>query len=83
MSNQTGLQTLYPFLHGARQDPAKMRLSLLDSVRAKAEESRQANADFFSGNGEALVAAAEALAAVWRRGGRLFAMGNGGSSCDA
>jgi D-sedoheptulose 7-phosphate isomerase len=30
-----------------------------------------------------LVAAARAVAAVYRGGGRLFAMGNGGSSCDA
>ena len=31
----------------------------------------------------ALVAAARALAEVFRGGGRLFTMGNGGSSCDA
>jgi D-sedoheptulose 7-phosphate isomerase len=30
-----------------------------------------------------VVAAAKAIAAVYRRHGRLFAMGNGGSSCDA
>ena len=30
-----------------------------------------------------LVAAAKALADVYRRGGRMFSMGNGGSSCDA
>ena len=30
-----------------------------------------------------LLDAAKALAAVYRRGGRMFAMGNGGSSCDA
>ncbi len=30
-----------------------------------------------------LIAAAHALAEVYRRGGRMFSMGNGGSSCDA
>ena len=30
-----------------------------------------------------MVAAAEAIAGVYRRRGRMFSMGNGGSSCDA
>ena len=29
------------------------------------------------------MAAAQAIAGVYRNGGRLFTMGNGGSSCDA
>ena len=83
MSNQTALQGLYPFLHGARQEPAQLDEALVHSVRTKAAESREANERFFETQGPALVAAAKALAGLWRGGGRLFAMGNGGSSCDA
>ena len=41
------------------------------------------NARFFGEQAVTLVAAAKALAGVYRGGGRLFSMGNGGSSCDA
>lgn len=83
MSNQSTLKALYPFLHGGRQDPAKLDVALVHSVRTKAAESREAGAGFFDTGADALVAAAKALAEMWRAGGRLFAMGNGGSSCDA
>jgi D-sedoheptulose 7-phosphate isomerase len=83
MSNQAGLQTLYPFLSGARQDQHKLNAALAESVRAKAEESREANARFFETQSPILVTAARALAGLWRENRKLFAMGNGGSSCDA
>ena len=57
--------------------------ALLGSVARKAADSRETNARFFAGQGEALVTASRAIAEVYRGGGRLFAMGNGGSSCDA
>ena len=38
---------------------------------------------FFSANGEKLADCCRAMAEAFDRGGRLFAMGNGGSSCDA
>ena len=41
------------------------------------------NARFFDTQGPTLVAAARALASLWRADRKLFAMGNGGSSCDA
>jgi len=41
------------------------------------------NARFFAEQGPQLLAAARALADVYRGAGRLFTMGNGGSSCDA
>ncbi len=83
MSNESVLQSLYPFLHGREQDAGKLAAALLHSVAEKAADSRDANARFFGAQGEALVPAARAIAQVYRGGGRLFTMGNGGSSCDA
>ena len=83
MSLERDLKSLYPFLHGKCQDAAKLGEALLHSVDEKARESRETNARFFEEQGGALVEAANAIAAVYRRGGRMFSMGNGGSSCDA
>jgi len=83
MTNENELKGLYPFLHGTAQDPAKLDAALLHSVAEKARESRNTNEMFFGSQGATLVAAARAVADVYRRGGRLFSMGNGGSSCDA
>src|SRR5690242_932454 len=83
MSNESALETLYPFLHGKAQDPRQLEAALLHSVAEKAADTRDTNARFFAEQAETLVAAAWALAGVYRSGGRLFAMGNGGSSCDA
>ncbi|MGH7073400.1 MAG: D-sedoheptulose-7-phosphate isomerase [Stellaceae bacterium] len=81
--SDTGLAALYPFLNRQAQDPDQLAATLLDSVATKAEESRAASMRFFAEQGGALVAAAQAMAHMWRSGGKLFAMGNGGSSCDA
>ncbi len=83
MSDGGALRDLYPFLHGAKSDADRLRGALLDSVRQKALDSNATKAEFFAANGAAVVAVAEAIAAVYRRRGRLFSMGNGGSSCDA
>ena len=83
MSSSSDLEALYPFLHGKPHDPAALDAALLHSVEEKARESRKANTTFFGEQAETLVAAAKALANVYRRGGRMFSMGNGGSSCDA
>ncbi|HEX3809519.1 MAG TPA: SIS domain-containing protein [Rhizomicrobium sp.] len=80
---QTSLQSLYPFLHGKEQDASKLDAALVHSVSVKAAESRAANEAFFAAQADMLVAAAHALANMWKSCGRLFAMGNGGSSCDA
>ena len=83
MTDDRALQRLYPFLHGDRQDAGKLRGALLELVRQKARDSIAVKEQFFAANGEAVVAAAEAVAGVYRGRGRLFSMGNGGSSCDA
>jgi D-sedoheptulose 7-phosphate isomerase len=83
MANEAELKALYPFLHGAPQEPEKLHAALLHSIEEKARESRETNARFFGSEASILVTAAKTLANVYRRGGRLFSMGNGGSSCDA
>jgi D-sedoheptulose 7-phosphate isomerase len=78
-----GLRALYPFLHGGAKDPQREQAALIESVERKAADSVAAKQAFFAANAEALVAAARAIAGVYAGGGRLFSMGNGGSSCDA
>jgi D-sedoheptulose 7-phosphate isomerase len=83
MTSERDLETLYPFLHGGRQEPAQLDVALTQSALEKARESRESSERFFAEQTPLLVAAARALADVYRKGGRLFTMGNGGSSCDA
>jgi D-sedoheptulose 7-phosphate isomerase len=83
MSERQALEGLYPFLYGAKQDAQGLHRALLESVRQKAQDSVETKRSFFEQNAEAVVAVAHAIAEVYRRNGRLFAMGNGGSSCDA
>lgn len=77
------LSSLYPFLHGGQADAGRLDAALLESVRAKAEDSLAVKRMFFERHAGRVVAMAHALADVYRRDGRLFTMGNGGSSCDA
>lgn len=83
MPEHNALQGLYPFLHGDKQDAGKLDLALLESVRQKAQDSVDTKGAFFKQNGAAVVAVAHAIAGIYQRNGRLFTMGNGGSSCDA
>ena len=83
MSLEAHLEGLYPFLHGKKQDPEAMNSALVESVRQKASHHQEVIDAFFAKNGQAVVDAAGALAEVYRRDGRLYSMGNGGSSCDA
>lgn len=83
MSTEADLAALYPFLHGGRQEKASLQAALLASVAEKARDTRDTGARFFADQAPSLVAAAQALAGAYRGGGRLFTMGNGGSSCDA
>lgn len=77
------LEGLYPFLHGKKQDPQGLNDALVESVRQKAAHHQDVFGAFFAANGQAIVAAARSIADVYRDNNRLFAMGNGGSSCDA
>jgi D-sedoheptulose 7-phosphate isomerase len=77
------LAALYPFLAGERQDAVELDRTLLESVRQKSEESAAVKLRFYRDCGPQVVAAARAIAAVYRAHGQLYTMGNGGSSCDA
>lgn len=83
MSEHPALQALYPFLHGEPQDARQLDRALAESVRQKARDSVDTKRAFFERHGGAVVEVAHAIAGVYRRAGRLFTMGNGGSSCDA
>lgn len=83
MSNQNALQGLYPFLSGGSKDVAGEQQALLTSVQRKAADSVQVKQHFFAEQGDKVVEIARAVADSYRRNGRLFTMGNGGSSCDA
>ena len=77
------LAKLYPFLAGSRDPTRQLDAALLESVLLKARESIAVKERFFAENGDSVLATARAVAGVYRGGGRLFTMGNGGSSCDA
>lgn len=83
MAENTHLEALYPFLHGKKQDAQAMNAALVESVRQKTAHHRETLDAFFSKNDQTVVDAAGAIADVYRGHGRLFTMGNGGSSCDA
>ena len=86
MTSDNALAGLYPHMAAqgaARPDPAAMDAALLESVRQKAADSVSVKQRFFTENAEHIVAAAHMLARCYRSGGRLYTMGNGGSSCDA
>lgn len=83
MSEQDPLSSLYPFLHGGSKDAQREHEALLESVRQKSAHSLAVKAQFYADHLEAVVEAARTIAAVYGRQGRMFSMGNGGSSCDA
>jgi len=77
------LNALYPFLSGGKPDADAQQRALTDSIRSKAADSLRVKQAFFDQHSDALIAAAHCVADSYRQQGRLFAMGNGGSSCDA
>ena len=83
MSKDKQLSDLYPFLHGKQQDAAGMQQALLESIRQKAAHHMSVFDSYFEKNGDRIVGAAVIIAEMYRNNGRLFTMGNGGSSCDA
>jgi D-sedoheptulose 7-phosphate isomerase len=83
MTDNATLQGLYPFLHAKPQDAASMNGALLESVRQKVGSHRSVVEQFFDANGQQIVDVAKSIAEVYGRDGRLYTMGNGGSSCDA
>jgi D-sedoheptulose 7-phosphate isomerase len=83
VSKQKTLGSLYPFLQPDLKDSRRLESELLESVRLKSQDSTQVTQTFFAEESEKVVAVAKAIADIYRNNGRLFTMGNGGSSCDA
>lgn len=77
------LKSLYPFLHDRKQEPRAMNAALMEAVDEKVCRHRDIINAFFAKNGQAVIDTAGAIARMYQRNGRLFTMGNGGSSCDA
>lgn len=76
------LKELYPFLYGGKSK-SDLNSALLESVEQKSGHSADVKRDFFARHKQDVVDVAIAVASVYENGGRLFSMGNGGSSCDA
>jgi len=74
---------LYPFLGEQEQDLEAVVGDVRSSVLAKAREVGELRAQTLGDNGAVLRAAAEELRADLEAGGRLLALGNGGSATDA
>ena len=74
---------LYPMLDAEQGDPAALLADLARSAEAKAVESARLRDATVAGLAADLERAADALAAAFAAGGRLFCFGNGGSATDA
>jgi D-sedoheptulose 7-phosphate isomerase len=57
--------------------------ALRESILRKCRESMTTKEQFFTENAARIAECAAAMARAFDEGGRLFVMGNGGSSCDA
>jgi D-sedoheptulose 7-phosphate isomerase len=54
-----------------------------EQILRKCRESMATKEQFFTEHADRIAQCARAMAAAFDKGGRLFVMGNGGSSCDA
>ena len=73
---------LYPFIDAQEDDPGPLLADLAASARAKAAESRAVRRATVAANADLLDRAATELAHRFGAGGRMFTLGNGGSSTD-
>jgi len=60
-----------------------MNIALLESIKQKKEQHQSVIEQFFQENAQPLIDLAQNVAKVYRNNGRLYCMGNGGSSTDA
>ncbi len=74
---------LYPFLAEREDDLDAVLADVAGSVIMKAEEVRALRAATITESGAALRGAADAVGRAYASGGRLLALGNGGSATDA
>jgi D-sedoheptulose 7-phosphate isomerase len=78
-----GSAFLYPFLNQAATDVDALLADVAASVRMKSAEVADLREQTLSEGGETLAAAAAVLRERFAAGGRLLALGNGGSATDA
>ena len=74
---------LYPFIESEETDATSLLDDLAASARGKAAESARLQGESLDEYAGALTAAGTEMAERFRRGGRLYTFGNGGSSTDA
>jgi D-sedoheptulose 7-phosphate isomerase len=74
---------LYPFIEADERDASTLLAGLASSARAKMADSKALRAVTLERSGDLLRRAGAEMAGRFRRGGRIFAFGNGGSSTDA
>jgi D-sedoheptulose 7-phosphate isomerase len=74
---------LYPFLADRAHDPEALIADVRESVLMKADEVQRLRERTVLDGAGSLAAAAAALRAAFDSGGRLLALGNGGSATDA
>ena len=77
------LKSLYPFLHGQVKDEQSTTDALAASIKQKVADGIAEKERFFNDNASELMAISRAIAAVYQNKQKMFAIGNGGSSCDA
>ncbi|CKH69510.1 D-sedoheptulose-7-phosphate isomerase [Mycolicibacterium smegmatis] len=74
---------LYPFIESEESDVGALLGDLAASARSKAAESARLQQESLHEYDDALRAAGAQMAERFLRGGRLYTLGNGGSSTDA
>ena len=82
----SSLSSLYPHLAPKAKDAkddGRLDAALREALLAKCRDSVEVKSRFFDTHAEDVLRAAHLLADSYRGGGRLYTMGNGGSSCDA
>ncbi len=78
-----GVESLYPFLYSGEADLEVVLTEVRRSTQEKAVEIAELRASVSVRYGRDLARCAQAMAASFSSGGKLFAFGNGGSSTDA
>jgi D-sedoheptulose 7-phosphate isomerase len=80
-SEPTGF--LYPFIDADEHDSSALVVDLTASAKAQIAQSRALRTATLERCSDVVAQAAEEMAKCFRKGGRLFAFGNGGSATDA
>lgn len=83
MTEIVGTNFLYPFIAASERDSETLLKDLATSARGKANTSAALQQVSVTEHEASIQKAADAMAARFTSGGRLFTFGNGGSSTDA